>query len=130
MIILANQLRHALGLKEGEHIGKLVMHGTWRELLRIAEEGSQTQQILPFHLIQKSFAAGFLEISQGDDVPHPCLSLPTELDLFKEVVYCGPNFQARVVFDGIGNNESRCECIQLSLLANATVVSSGCISTN
>jgi hypothetical protein len=63
------------------------MHSARRQFLRIAEEGSQAQKIFPLHLIQKSLATGFLEISQGDDVSHPGLSLPAELDLFEKIVY-------------------------------------------
>jgi hypothetical protein len=106
------------------------MHGAWRELLRIAEEGCQAQEILPLHLLQKSLATGFLEIPQGDAVSDPGFSLPAKLNLFEEVFYCGADTQTGIILDGIRDDETRCERIQLSLLANAAVVSSGCVSAN
>ena len=106
------------------------MDRAWRKLLRITKEGSQTQEIFPLHLIQKSLAAGFLEISQGYAISHSCLSFPVELNLFEKVVYGRTDSQTRVVFDGIGNDETGGEHIQLSLLSHLTVVRSGRITSN
>src|ERR1700723_2343641 len=98
MVVLANQLWNPLRLQEGKHICKLVMDRAWIKLLRITKEGSQAQEIFPLHLIQKSLAAGFLEISQGYAISHSCLSFPVELNLFEKVVYGRTDSQTRVVF--------------------------------
>src|ERR1017187_5605675 len=112
MVVFANQFWHSLRLEKGQHIGKFVVHRTRGELLRIAQERSETQEIFPLNLFKEAFVAGLLEITEGDVISPPCLSLPGELDFLKKIVYSRPNSKAGVVLDWIGNNETCRNCIQ------------------
>ena len=122
VVILADQFRHSLGLEEGQHIGELVVHRTGGELLRIAQERSETQKIFPLNILKKAFVAGLPEITEGDAISSPCFLLSGELNFLKEPVYCRPNSKTGVVVDGVRNHETCRARIQLSLFSNAAVV--------
>ena len=94
VVILADQFRHSLGLEEGQHIGELVVHRTGGELLRIAQERSETQPVFPLNLLKKALLAGLPKIAEGDTISPPCLLLPGELDLLEEVCYSRLNAKA------------------------------------
>ena len=122
VVVFANQSRHSLRLEKGQHIGKFVVDRKRGELLRIAQERSETQEIVPLNLLKEAFVAGLLEITEGDVISPPCLSLPGELDFHKEIVYSRPNSKAGVVLDWIGNNETCRDCVEFSLLSNVAFV--------
>lgn len=53
--------------------------------------------------------------------------MSAELNFFKEIVYRGADSEAGVAFDGVGNNETCWDRIQLSLFSSAAVVRSRCV---
>jgi hypothetical protein len=101
------------------------MHGTGRELLLIAQEEDEAQEILSLDVFDVSFRAALDEVAQGEAVSQPGLSLARELDVFKKIRFGCAQAQTQTgifFFNGIGDNQSSCDRVELRLLLFQAVV--------
>jgi hypothetical protein len=121
-VVLADEFRHALRSKESEQLGELVVHGAGREFLLIAQENDEAQKILSLDVFDVGLRAALREIAEGEAISQPGLPLTGELNVLEKIRLGRAQAHAGTLFDGIGDDQSSRNRIELRLLLLQAVV--------